>query len=98
MAGSGINPSDRTNHFRCKQDIFRWNNIQQQIILTKSMVRNYELLLAGEFEKFSVGESDLFIVNTRETQLIEAEIKLLKLLAKEQKIILSLQWANGLLN
>lgn len=75
-----------------------YNNIQQQIILTKSMVRNYELLLAGEFEKFSVGESDLFIVNTRETQLIEAEIKLLKLLAKEQKIILSLQWANGLLN
>ena len=75
-----------------------YNNIQQQIILTKSMVRNYELLLAGEVEKFSVGESDLFIVNTRETQLIEAEIKLLKLLAKEQKIILSLQWANGLLN
>ena len=75
-----------------------YNNIQQQIILTKSMVRNYELLLAGEIEKFSVGESDLFIVNTRETQLIEAEIKLLKLLAKEQKIILSLQWANGLLN
>jgi outer membrane protein len=75
-----------------------YNNIQQQIILTQSMVRNYELLLAGEVEKFSVGESDLFIVNTRETQLIEAEIKLLKLLAKEQKIILSLQWANGLLN
>lgn len=75
-----------------------YNNIQQQIILTKSMVRNYELLLAGEVEKFNVGESDLFIVNTRETQLIEAEIKLLKLLAKEQKIILSLQWANGLLN
>ncbi|MFK7948225.1 MAG: TolC family protein [Saprospiraceae bacterium] len=75
-----------------------YNNIQQQIALTKSMVSNYEVLLAGEIEKFTVGESDLFIVNTRETQLVEAEIKLLKLLAKEQKILLSLQWINGLLN
>ncbi|MFT6150083.1 MAG: hypothetical protein ACJAUH_002781, partial [Saprospiraceae bacterium] len=31
----------------------------------------------------------------RETQLIEAEIKLLKLLAKQQKIVLSLIWING---
>ena len=73
-------------------------NIQKQITLMRSMVRNYEVLLAGELEKFNVGESDLFIVNTRETQLVEAEVKLLKLLAKEQKILLSLQWVNGLLN
>ena len=75
-----------------------YNNIQQQIALIKSMVNNYELLLAGEVEKFTVGESDLFIVNTRETQLVEAEIKLLKLLAKEQKILLTLEWVNGMLN
>lgn len=75
-----------------------YNNIQKQITLTRSMVNNYEALLAGEIQKFSVGESDLFIVNTRETQLIEAEVKLLKLLAKEQKILLSLQWVNGILN
>lgn len=74
-----------------------YNNIQQQIALTKSMVSNYEALLAGEVQKFNVGESDLFIVNTRETQLVDAEVKLLKLLAKEQKILLSLQWVNGAL-
>ncbi len=75
-----------------------YNNIQQQIAITKSMVSNYEALLAGEVDKFNVGESDLFIVNTRETQLVDAEVKLLKLLAKEQKILLALQWVNGLLN
>ena len=75
-----------------------WNNNAQQIALTQSMVNNYQLLLKGEIEKFNVGESDLFIVNTRETQLIEAEIKLLKLLAMQQKIALSLAWANGALN
>jgi outer membrane protein len=72
-----------------------WNNNQQQIVLTQNMVKNYQLLLQGEMEKFKVGESDLFIVNTRETQLIEAEIKLLKLLATQQKNALSLVWVNG---
>lgn len=72
-----------------------WNNNQQQLNLTRNMVNNYQLLLRGEMEKFKVGESDLFIVNTRETQLIEAEIKLLKILAKQQKIVLSLIWVNG---
>lgn len=75
-----------------------YNNIKQQITVTRSMVNNYQLLLEGELRKFNVGESDLFIVNTRETQLIEAEIKLLKLLSKEQKILLALQWVNGSLN
>lgn len=75
-----------------------YNNIQQQITITRSMVNNYELLLEGEIQKFNVGESDLFIVNTRESQLVEAEVKLLKLLAKEQKILLALQWVNGSLN
>lgn len=75
-----------------------WNNNQTQVNLMQNMVSNYSSLLNGELEKFKVGESDLFIVNTRETQLLEAEIKLLKLLATQQKIILSLRWANGELN
>lgn len=75
-----------------------WNNNQEQINLTQNMVANYNLLLKGELEKFRVGESDLFIVNTRESQLVEAEIKLLKLLAMQQKIALSLSWVNGGLN
>ncbi len=74
-----------------------FENNATQIRLTENMIQNYQALLNGEFEKFKVGESDLFIVNTRETQLIEAEIKLLKLLANQQKINLAIQWANGLL-
>lgn len=74
-----------------------FENNATQIRLTQNMIQNYQALLNGEFEKFKVGESDLFIVNTRETQLIEAEIKLLKLLAMQQKIKLAIQWANGLL-
>ena len=74
-----------------------FENNTTQIRLTRKMIQNYQALLNGEIEKFKVGESDLFLVNTRETQLLEAEIKLLKLLATQQKINLAIQWANGLL-
>lgn len=41
----------------------------------KDVVRDYETLLQAESRKFSMGESSLFLVNSRETKLIEAKIK-----------------------
>ncbi len=56
-----------------------------QITLTNSIVTNYETLLAAENRKFSFGESSLFLVNSRESSLIQAKIKQTDLLNKLQK-------------
>jgi len=60
-------------------------NIFNQIELFRNTVENYEGLLRGERRKFEEGESSLFLVNSRETSLISAEIKLITLLGKYKK-------------
>jgi outer membrane protein TolC len=52
-------------------------------------------LLQGEKRKFEEGESSLFLVNSRETSLITAEIKLISLLGKYQKAKAGLLMAIG---
>lgn len=49
----------------------------QQIDLYTDAVRNYQILLDGESRKFESGESSLFMVNSREQNLIKAELQLL---------------------
>ncbi len=43
--------------------------------LIDEIVSNYETLLKAEERKFSFGESSLFLVNSRENKLIDAELK-----------------------
>lgn len=54
----------------------------EQVRLSREMVENYEQLLAAEERKFSFGESSLFLINTRESKLIEARLKQNDLLTK----------------
>ncbi len=72
-------------------------NLRQQIQLANDMRDNYARLLAGENEKFLLGESSIFLVNSRENKLIEAELKLAKLQVEAQKVAAGLRWAAGLL-
>ncbi|WP_245916264.1 hypothetical protein [Aureicoccus marinus] len=39
------------------------------------MIMNYRTLLQGEERKFNFGESSLFLINSRESKLIDAELK-----------------------
>ena len=39
------------------------------------MVADYESLVQAEERKFSIGESSLFLVNSRESQLISIKLK-----------------------
>ncbi|MCG8310306.1 MAG: TolC family protein [Cytophagales bacterium] len=71
------------------------NNLFDQIELFKDAVNNYQILLNGEKRKFEEGESSLFIVNSRETGLINAEVKLIELLGKYQKAQAGLIFALG---
>lgn len=43
--------------------------------LTATIVQDYSRLLKAEERKFNLGESSLFLINSRESKLIEAELK-----------------------
>jgi outer membrane protein TolC len=67
----------------------------QQVETNQAMVLNYQRLLDAENEKFRVGESSIFLLNTREQKLIEAQLKLLKLKTNYSKLKGKLDWAAG---
>jgi len=51
------------------------SSIQNQIALTDLIVKDYNTLLKGEQRKFDIGESSLFLINSREVKLIENKLK-----------------------
>lgn len=54
------------------------STLLRQIEQYETMTNNYRALLAAENEKFRLGSSSLFLINSREQKLIEAQEKLLK--------------------
>ncbi|MBD79991.1 MAG: transporter [Crocinitomicaceae bacterium] len=70
-------------------------NLQDQVEISSSAVANYNQLLAGERQKFDSGESSLFLVNSREINLIKAQIELVKLIAKYNVARIGLLWSAG---
>jgi len=71
------------------------DNLYEQISLSRKTVNNYKSLVTGEKRKFEEGESSLFLVNSRENSLINAEVKLVELLGKYQKAHAGLVLALG---
>lgn len=51
------------------------DSFENQNILIDDIVENYAALLAAEERKFSFGESSLFLINSRESKLIDAVLK-----------------------
>lgn len=66
-----------------------------QVRLGSEMVRNYERLLLGENQRFSAGESSLFLVNAREVPLIDARLRQVDLEARLRKAYFSLDHEAG---
>jgi outer membrane protein TolC len=73
-------------------------NTNRLIGLQEQMVNNYTNLLQGEVTKFDNGESSLFLINTRETELMNAKIKLYKLQTTLEKEKINLLYKTGLPN
>ncbi len=71
------------------------DNLFEQISLFRQAIENYKGLVYGEQRKFEEGESSLFLVNSRENKLIDAEVKLVELLGKYQKAHAGLIMAVG---
>lgn len=67
----------------------------EQINILEDMVINYENLLNAEFEKFRIGESSIFLINSREQKLIDAQMKLNKLQSEFQKFKWKLRYSKG---
>ncbi|CAM4255090.1 TolC family protein [Zobellia roscoffensis] len=50
-------------------------SFEKQNVLIDEVVFNYNTMVAAEERKFGFGESSLFLVNSRESKLIDAELK-----------------------
>lgn len=70
------------------------NNIAQLSLFDKTLA-NYNILYNAENQKINIGESSLFLVNSRENKLIEAKLKKVDLILKNKKTAAELAWALG---
>ncbi len=69
-------------------------DIQNELIRT--IVKDYKILVKAEERKFLLGESSLFLINSREQKLIDARLKENKLTIKQLSALLKLYNAMGI--
>lgn len=72
-------------------------SLWQQLVLREKMLMNNDNLLKGEETRFRIGESTLFILNSRENKTLESLQKLMELKTKFFKNLAGLLWAAGAL-
>ncbi len=80
---------------KIKSTIFEFNNYRSQLNLYNSNVANYEMLWRSEIKLFQMGESSLFMVNSREQNYINAQIKLADMINKSRKASLNVDYSLG---
>ncbi|GEO12177.1 TolC family protein [Segetibacter aerophilus] len=69
--------------------------LRTQVKIYEDAYNNYLRLLRAEETKFSIGESSLFLLNSRENKVLEIRQKLLELKTKFFKSLVAVQWATG---
>lgn len=75
-----------------------YNDLQayeSQLAVQLQSVKNQNMLLQGENQKFELGESTLFLINSRETKLIDMRIKLESMISGYQKTLAELYYKAG---
>ncbi|MEO0581876.1 MAG: TolC family protein [Bacteroidota bacterium] len=83
--------------FKVEASFNEWNITREQIQLYERTVRDYNGLLGAERQLFRVGESSLFLVNSRERSYLSARVKLIELIQKNQKSQLKTRYNLGIL-
>ncbi len=68
---------------------------RQQLQLQTEVISNYQQLLDAENIKFQIGESSIFLLNSREQKLIAAQKKILQLQLKIIQLKTKLKWVSG---
>lgn len=82
---------------KLKQYFASYSNLKKQLAIQSGQVENFRKLVQAEENRFSQGESSLFLMNSRENKLIENIIKQVELNAKKLKSAYSILWAAGTL-
>lgn len=75
-----------------------WNELRAlegQITVQQQTAANQRTLLGAEQQKFDLGESSLFLINSRESKLIDLQLKLEELRTKRQKAVAALWYVAG---
>jgi outer membrane protein TolC len=73
-------------------------NIQNQISIQQNIILNQKSLFEAEKNKFKLGESTIFMINSRESKLLEQSIKLENLKIKFEKAKAILTYSVGKIN
>ncbi|MET0572958.1 MAG: TolC family protein, partial [Pedobacter agri] len=66
-----------------------------QLAVQQKSIENQQILVTGENQKFALGESTLFLINSRETKLIDMKIKQESMISSYQKTIAELYYKAG---
>lgn len=85
-------------NYLVNSSINEWENSNDMIEVFTKTVNDYRTLLEAEQRLFRGGESSIFMVNSREINLINSQIKLVDLLTKNKFLILKSYYSLGLLN
>lgn len=87
----------KTIEFEAKLNnyITEWNNTLDQIEVFTQAVSQYRQMLEAERRLFEMGESSLFLINTREQAFIQANVKLTELTAKNRMAYYSIWYFAG---
>ena len=80
---------------KVKQSLAAIKNTSYQVELLKQLYQANKQLLQGEETRFKLGESSLFLVNARESKLLEVYEKLIETEAKLRKAEIKLNWLTG---
>lgn len=68
---------------------------KSQLGIQVQSINNQQALLTGELQKFDLGESTLFLINSRESKLIDMKIKRESLISGYQKTLAELYYKAG---
>lgn len=71
-------------------------NYERQLKIQQDAAQNQALLTKAEQRKFDIGESTLFLINSRESKLIDMKIKVESLKSKYEKALANLAYTAGL--
>ena len=74
------------------------NSIDKQYDLIKDITVKYQELVVAEEKKFEIGESSLFLINSREQKLIQNQMKENDLRIKQLQVLTDLYEVRGMVN
>ncbi|RYG36444.1 MAG: TolC family protein, partial [Chitinophagaceae bacterium] len=68
---------------------------QAQLELQTGNVAGQRILVNGELQKFELGESNLFLINSRETKLIDMQVKRAEIISNLRKAVAEIYYRSG---